>query len=570
MASVEEGAVVAAGPFAPLARAQYGALTSMRWSMFRHGLRKGSGAMELGAHIIIFVLYGIMGIGLGAGMGGGAYAIVSMGKLEMLPTLMWVVFVLWQLVPVSLASFQEQFDMGGLLRFPVGFGAFYLLHLIFGLIDISSILGTFCCVGILVGVTVARPDLAGWVSLGLVVFAAFNVFLVRAIFAWIDRWLAQRKTREIVSAVFLVGLLSLQFLNPAFHSKGYGRISAEKRVSTQRWFKTANDVQRWLPPGLAAEVMKDGAAGRPGMALESLGGLGLYLVLAGGTLGIRLKADYRGESLSDAPSRSKGARKKTLHAEESGRSVTWLLDRSGPIAAVMEKEMRTLVRSLPLLYGIGAPLLMVFVLSGLYRNRGSMGGHASALGLLISLAYAMVGFTQILYNNLGAEGAGAQILFLSPTPIRTVILGKNLFHAALFIVDAVLVVLLASLRMGRPEPLTVAAAGAWLLFALPVHMACGNLFSLKLPYKMNLGRIGRQKGSQASSLLSMLIQLGVLGLGAGVMALCAWLGVLWVAVVVFLGLAVMAALAWMLVLANVDRIANERRDALIGTLVKAD
>ena len=59
----------------------------------------------------------------------------------------------------------------------------------------------------------------------------------------------------------------------------------------------------------------------------------------------------------------------------------------------MEKELRILMRALPLLYGLGAPLLMVFVLSGLYRSGGSVGGHPLPIALLISLAYAMLGFT---------------------------------------------------------------------------------------------------------------------------------------------------------------------------------
>ena len=109
------------------------------------------------------------------------------------------------MVPVTLASFQEHFDIGGLLRFPVGFGAFFLLHLIFGLVDASTMMGALCCLGIWIGITVARPDLCAWAALALALFAAFNILLVRAISAWIDRWLAQRRTREIVGALFFIG-----------------------------------------------------------------------------------------------------------------------------------------------------------------------------------------------------------------------------------------------------------------------------------------------------------------------------------------------------------------------------
>ena len=547
-----------AGPFGSMARMQYSALASMRWSMFRNSLRTNKGTMELGARSLAFLTFSLMGVGLAAGLGGGAYALVVNDKWPILPLLFWAVFILWQMIPVSLASFQEQFDISGLLRFPMGFGAFYMLHLIFGLVDISSILGGFCCLGIWVGITAARPGLFAWAALGLAVFAAFNIFMVRAIFAWIDRWLAQRRTREIVSALFLVGLLSLQLLNPAFRRHSHGQFSPEMRQTSLHWLKVASAVQRWLPPGLAAIELDRAAQKAPAEAVEGLGLLGLYMLAAGGALAIRLRAEYRGENLGEAPSLKKAQR----------HSGQWLLDGSGPIAAVMEKEFRTLMRALPLLYGLGAPLIMVFVLSGLFNRRGSVGGHPMPMALIISLAYAMVGFTQLFYNNLGAEGPGIQILFLSPTPIRTVILAKNLFHALLFSVDASLVCILASLRFGVPAPAALAATAAWLLFALPVQLAAGNAFSLVMPYRINLGRIARQRGSQASALLSMLIQAGVLGVGAGVFALCSLFDRLWLAVPIFIAMAALAVFAWMRVLGAVDSIANRRRDSLIAALVK--
>jgi ABC-2 type transport system permease protein len=240
----------------------------------------------------------------------------------------------------------------------------------------------------------------------------------------------------------------------------------------------------------------------------------------------------------------------------------------------MEKELRVLLRAMPLIYGLAAPLLMVFLLSGVFVRRWTPGdtggGHPSSMSLLISLAYAMVGFTQFFYNNLGPEGAGIQVLFLSPTPIRTVILAKNLFHGMLFLVDAVLVCFIASLRIGWPSPAAVAAAWAWLLFALPVHLAAGNAFSINMAYRMNLGRLTRPRGSQANTLLSMLIQAGVLGLGVSVFALCSLFDRLWLAVPVFLVLAAGAFFAWSRVLAHIDAMANQRREALIATLCRTE
>ena len=285
-------------------------------------------------------------------------------------------------------------------------------------------MGGLCCIGIWIGLTIARPDLWACTALCLVVYGAFNVLLVRAIAAWIDRWLAQRRTREIFGALFFVGLLSLQLLNPAFRSQDHPHVSAQSRATGLRLLNTANSVQRWLPPGLAASELQTQCSLAPGAAIEAVSMLGIYVIAVGGVLGIRLRAEYRGENLNDAPSRKKTER----------RTRGWLLDGSGPIAAVMEKELRVLMRAMPLIYGLVAPLLMVFVLSGLFIKRGAAPGRFTSMSLLISLGYAMVGFTQLFYNNLGPEGPGIQLLFLCPTPMRTVMLAKNLFHGLLFLV----------------------------------------------------------------------------------------------------------------------------------------
>jgi ABC-2 type transport system permease protein len=552
---------LASGPLSILARSQYRALASMRWSMFRNSLRTPKGAIELGARTIAFAFYGFMGLAMAAGFGAGAYAIAGSEKWEYLPALFWVLFVMWQVVPVTLASFQEHFDLGGLLRFPVGFGAFFLLHLIFGLVDASTMMGALCCAGIWIGLLIARSNLYIWSTFPLVLFAAFNILLVRAISAWLDRWLAQRRTREIVGALFFLAILSIQLLNPAYWStEKHPGLSAQVRATGFRVLGKANSFQRWLPPGLAARELQQTASLHPLSASKAAALLGIYVIGVGSALGFRLHGEYRGENFSEAP-----AQKHVVHQTHSR-----LLGGSGPIAAVIEKEARVLTRAMPLIYALAAPLVMVFLLAGAFTRHGAHGGHASPFSWLLSLAYALVGFTQLFYNNLGPEGPGIQMLLLSPTPMRTVILAKNLFHSTVFLIDAVLVCALASLRVGAPSGIAIAATAAWALFALPVHLAAGNAFSLIMPYRMNLGRITRQRGSQVSALLSMLIQLGVLGVGAGIFVACSFLQRLWLAVPILLTLAMAAFFVWKRVLDNIDTITGRRRESLLATFVRAD
>ncbi|MGA8087945.1 MAG: hypothetical protein WCA10_11590 [Terracidiphilus sp.] len=568
IARAEDAAAGSGGPLGQMARRQYAALVTMRLRMVANNVRSVQGAFEFGARSVALLIYSIMGMGLGFGLGAGAYSIVSSRHPEFIPALFWTVFLIWQVLPIALASFQEQFDLAGLLRFPVNFGSFYVLNLVFGLVDVPTILGSICCVGILIGVTLARPVLFGWTAFALAVFALFNVLLARTVLAWVDRWLAKRRTREVVSAIFLLLMLSLQLLNPGLRSGTHfqrpDKVAAkanQQRILTEMeiWARTAHALEAWLPPGLAAGIIVDSEESTPQHLLMSLGVLGFYIITTGALLGVRLHAEYRGEKLSEAPSAQK------RNASDS----KWLIDGSGPIAAVIEKELRTVPRSMPLLFAIGAPLLTVLVISPVFRN-GALGGRSFQLAFPLCVCYALLGFTQIIFNNLGAEGAGIQMLFLSPTPIRKVLLAKNLFHGTLFVTVAFLAGVLATLRLGEPTWTLLAATTAWVLFALPTYLAAGNLLSLTMPYRVNLGRISRQRGSQASALVSMLIQAIVMGAGVAVLAICTFFDKRWLAAPCLLMLAGASLVVWMRVLAHTDALANRNRDNLIGTLAKTE
>jgi ABC-2 type transport system permease protein len=558
----------AGGALSPLARTQYAALAAMRWSAFSNSMRTTRGAFEAAASGLNYVLYGLIGLGLTAGLAAGAYSSISKGHFALLPVLLWAVLLMWQIMPLVMASFQQQFDLKDLLRFPFGFTSFFLLHVVFGVIDSTTLLGSLGSFGIWAGATVADPGISAWVAAALLIFGIFNVLLSRAIFVWLDRWLAKRKTREIVSMLFLLGMLSLQFLNPALRgNRTPTHSSPEERAHVRREMILAFKVQRYLPPGLAESAIERGARKHPAQALGWLGAMSLWSVAMALVLGVRLRGVHRGEYLSDAPRVATKENRARARTPAAAVRIT-AMGGSGPITAIIEKDLHTVMRSLPLIYSLGAPLVMVVIFASLMRGSAHIDGFPLALPLCI--AYALLGFTQLIYNNLGAEGMGIQLLLYSPTPMRTILLAKNIFHAVLFGLIAVLAGLLAIARAGMPAPVWLAITAAWLVFALPAHLIAGNLFSLNMPHKMNLGRIGRQRGGQASALLGMLVQAGILGVGAAVASFCWLFGVLWLAAPVLLALAVPAYVGWLRVLSHSDAIAMRRRDALITALAKVD
>jgi ABC-2 type transport system permease protein len=558
-----------AGSFSRLARGQYAAIALMRIRLFVNGFRTTAGAFEFGARTTSFFIYCCMGLSLGVGAGGVAYSIVIHERWQSLTMEFWIASFVWLAIAIALASFQEQYDLSGLLQFPVRFRTFFLLHLIFGLVDVSTVVGGLCSIGILVAITCARPALFASALIALAGFCAFNVLLVRAILAWIDRWLAKRRSREIVSALFLLTVLSLQLLNPVVryaeppawdsgHNRNPGPDTLTDRLQT--WSNSSKAVLAWLPAGLTASIPRQAGNRELWRAGGSLCLLGCYVFVAGGFLALRLRREYRGESLSETSQPSR-----TAKSASPGLTVG-----SGPVAAQIEKEIQSLLRSMPQLFSICVPVLMVFVIASLFHSGLVMSQRPGGLALPVCVAYGVLGFTQLMYNNLGSEGKGIQMLFLFPVPMRTILLGKNLFHGLLYVVVAFVAGCLAAIRLGDPGATTIVTTAGWLAFALPANLAAGDLLSLMMAYRVHPGRIGRQSGSQANALASMLVQAGVLGIGAAVISLSNLSKKPWLAVPIFMAIACLAVLAWILVLRSADRIAQLRKDSLLGRLAKIE
>ncbi len=170
---------------------------------------------------------------------------------------------------------------------------------------------------------------------------------------------------------------------------------------------------------------------------------------------------------------------------------------------------------------------MVFLFSSTYRQSG-VANIAVKYALPLGQMWAFLGLTRLIYN-FGGEGEGMQFYFLSPTPVRTIVLGKNALHAAVFALEAALISGMILFRFGWPAPSVFAATVAWILFALPVDPAAGNTLSVTMPYKAKLRGCGPSGEHWATRCLSRSTQLATFGIGAAVVVPVALLGRPWMA-----------------------------------------
>lgn len=542
------------------ARAQLQAIAQVRWEIFLHSLRTTKGTLELFSRILITAVMTAGGLGGAFGLGAGAWYFVSQGEPEFLAALLWPVFMFWQFFPVMATAFNETLDTSNLLRFPLNYRSYVLVRLVYGALDPATLLGSLWLTGIAIGVGIAQPKLFFWTIVVLAIFGLFNMLLTQMVFAWVERWLAQRRTREIFAVIFFLFMISFQLIGPLMSRFRPRSASSMIRVSGE-----VNTVQRLLPPGLSAHSVASTANGHWGASLLSLAFVAGYGAVILRVLSVRLRAQYRGENLSEV---TKDAFAKI---GDNGVRVGWnVRGVSAPIMAVFEKEFHYLSRSGPMLLTFVTPIIMLVVFGfGQGRPGGGFLQRSPDLGFPIGAAYTLLLLTNLIYNNFGADGGGIQFFLVSPARFRQIVLGKNLTHLAVLVLEMVVVWIGVSLLFRRPSFAVTMATIAGMLFAAPLNLAVGNLMSLYSPKRIEFGTFGRQRASQLTVLISFGVQLVVFAFGATVFGLAKYYSDIWIAAGLFVILAAVSITAYSLILGRVDALAQQRREVLASELCKA-
>ncbi len=548
----------------PAAR-QFAAVAELRWCLFRNAFRRKGSRGELVARVVVLPLVGLLLLAPVAACFGLSYAAVQSGRVEALEVIFTAVFVLQVLVSIQISPPQLSFTPESLIRFPLSLSRYLTIRLFLGLLSTSTVVGTLCLVAGAAGATLARPRLAVVAFAAALALAVTNMLFTRMVFAWVDRWLATRRAREVFTLLIFAFSLSIQYVNITVNNLGHRDTHAQQLKKISAAMKLYQQAQRYvavLPPGMAGAAIRSVSQGATGVAGAEIGAVLLYGVLFLALLGWRLEREYRGESLSGGTSSLPRKRKAVLSSTRAGgRGVDGF--GSGVLGACIEKEWISLRRNPSQFYGLLAPLVMVFLFAG--RMGGiSRGGMVFPAGA----AYALLGIAALAYNLFGADAGGVQVYFLAPVEMRTVVLAKNLFGFGLAALQVALLYAVLLFSSGAP-PLPIALGTVcWVVFAALVNAAIGNVRSITSPKKMDPGRVARKQASPLSALISVGTMLGAALLGAGLLALASLLGRPWLPVPVLLACDVGAGLWYMSGLSRVDGVAWSHRETFLEELAK--
>ena len=534
-------------------------VAGLRWRIMRNSLRKKNNRLDLIGLIFAGLFGGILVIGLSFAFYAGAYAFLSRDRLEWMALLFWGIFLFWQVFPIFVAGFGANFEFRALLRFPLSLRAFYLIGLAYGFADFSALSSVCWLLAMTAGATAAKPGVLPAMLLIVGIFVLLNVTIERLIGSWLERLLARRRTRELFLGLFILSMISLNFLTPLLQR--YGASAQPALLRLLPYF-------RWLPPSLAGHTLATIVRLEPAGFLLSFVLLLLYLFLFSALLWRRFAAQYRGEDLSETAAPAHAAVRPVTAKDDDPDRLSLL---SPQVAAIVRKEFRYLTRNSFAYLTLLMPPLLILIFSMNFAGRHpAVGGKGVSADIFFPgmMGYLILILMAPAYNSFAYESRGIQNYFTAPLRFRDVFLGKNLMLVSVLSVEITLSLAMLAWRVGLPSAHMLVATCAAIVFTIVGQLTIANWSSITFPRKMEFGRMQGQRQSGMAVLVAFGSQILMGGISAVILFSGRWTGNPWLPAEGFVFLAAAAVGGYFASLDALTELAEKRKETLIETLCR--
>ena len=531
----------------------------LRWSLLKNSLQRKNTRWDLIGVIIAAASSSLLVLGLCAAFYAGTSTFLERNRPEWLSLLFWAIFLWWQVVPIFVAGFGVNFEFHNLLRFPLSLRVFYILGLGYGFADFAAVSALCWIASMVAAVAATQMELLPEMLLVCLLFVLLNVTLERLIGSWLERLLANRRVRELLVGVFVLCMVSMNFLNPAFRRWGAGGGAPS--------FVRFAPYLLWLPGSLAGNAMAFAALQDTKGEMGTFAGLALWFAVGSVLLWQRYRAQYLGEELSETPvpTASKRAAPKVFSGSEAPGIVP------PAIAGVVRKEFHYLTRNGFSFLQLLLPPIMVFFFSLQFAGSNSAlkeHGIAPQTFFPAVMAYLVLILLSPAYNSFAFEGHGIQTYFMAPVRMRDVLMGKNLFLALMVAVELVISLSVLVWRLGFPGlPLflsTVTAA----MFGVAGQLTIANWSALNFPKKMEIGKMKGQRNSGIAVWTAFGVQILIGGIATIVLLAGRWTGNPWLPSILFAALIAAALSGYVASLDPLSQLAENKKELLIDTLCR--
>ena len=531
-------------------------IVRLRWCLFKNGLRRKNNRWDIVGIVFAGFFSGLLIIGLCAAFFAGTYSFLAKNRAGWIAILFWAIFLWWQIVPLFVAGFGANFEFGKLLRFPLSLRVFYILGLAYGFADFSAVAAMCWIASMMAAVVKVRPPIFAAFTFACVLFVLINVTLERLIGSWLERIFANRRARELMVGVFVLSMVSLNFLNPALQKWGSGA-----RPAVLHYLPYLS----WLPAPLAGKTAAHAMNGDFRGLVGEFSGLLLWVAALSALLWLRYRKQYFGEQLSEGT--APATRRTTTRRSSEG--VIGILPPA--IAGVVRKEFHYVTRNGFSAISLLLPPIMVIFFSLQFAGKNSMikeHGLSPEVFYPSVMAYLILILLSPAYNAFAFEGRGIQTYFMAPIPMRDVLVGKNVFLGCLVAVELGVSLSVLAWRIGFPgwaSFLSTVTAG---VFAVVAQLTIANWSSLSFPKKMEIGKMKGQRNSGIAVWTAFGAQIVIGGIASVVLLLGRWFGNTWIPVALFAGFTAAALGGYAASLNPLSRLAEEKKELLIETLCR--
>jgi len=156
--------------------------------------------------------------------------------------------------------------------------------------------------------------------------------------------------------------------------------------------------------------------------------------------------------------------------------------------------------------GTSFVVTLILAASFLLPGRGEVPEAVKPFAATGAMVFSIFLLVQFFANQFGYDRDGFRALVLSPTDRRLILLGKNLANLPVGGVSSVLLLVLVALRIKLT--LVIALAALFQLVAmLLLAVLGGNLLSILVPYRMQMGSMKPSKVPATTMLMMVACQL---------------------------------------------------------------
>jgi ABC-2 type transport system permease protein len=516
-------------------------------------------SMRMGANrrgAILSLITGAVWYGIWTAVACAVYFVLAgavPGQLRLwIPIGLLGVCVYWQAMPILSASMGSSLDLRKLRIYPAPHGKLFYVEVLLRLTTGVEMLM------VLAAGTAAlfrNPLTRGGYALAPVaIFVLFNLLLASGTRSLLERLLSRRRVREVL--VFLLFMLWMVPRLLFLRGEGTGNLHAWDRAVADLFWP-------WTATGDAALGV------RVAPALLYLSGWTCLAAWFGRNQFARsMRWDTMAAEATPVASRTSRAR--------AAIDVLYRLPARiwrDPVAAVVEKELRSLARTpryrmvFVMGFSFGLMVWLPLVMGARAEKHAALSNHF----LTLVCVYALTLLGQVSYwNCFGFDRSAAQIYFLTPQPMRAVLVGKNIASLVyIYLETAILIAITSAFRLnfgGAAIAETVTVVGVCALYLL----ALGNVSSVQYPRGLNPTRVSQGgASSRFQALVFLLYPLALVPIGLAYLARYALDST--VAFYVALALAAgIGAMVYWIAMESAVTAATVRRERMIGDLTTGE